>query len=216
MSAVMTPGSWEMPPSKWIGPAWNIYTKQWDAKFAGRSGSRAPATSNPYIGKFAPILIGGHKVLLFKSNFHPARDKVSMPVKRMFKLVIEQTEPKLVITSRTAGAIGSKLQLGDVAVANSARFKLDGTFKSAPFNKQTYTSDYLPLSTGHIKTVNSTLIAANADQLKTQRKGSPTIYTSKAELGEPNVIVTTDKFEFDDVQNDFKLQWSRWTTRCLG
>ena len=45
MSAVLTPGIWAMPPSHYTGPAWHLYTNQWDAKFAGRSFGRAPAAS---------------------------------------------------------------------------------------------------------------------------------------------------------------------------
>jgi hypothetical protein len=129
-----------------------------------------------------------------------------MPVKDMFKQVIQQVEPKLVITSGTAGAIGAKLQLGDVVVSNTARFKLDLRFNSAPFNHQCFTSGYQPRANRSLETVNSTLIAANADQLKGQRKGSPTVFTNKDQLGELDTTMTTDKFEFDDVNNDFQLQ----------
>ncbi len=206
MAAVLTPGIWSMPPSRFKGKSWYEYTNQWDSKFRGRSTGRSPAAEDHYIGKYMPIKIGGRSVLLFKSNFHLARDDKSMPVKDMFKQVIVQTGARLVITTGTAGAIGSKLKLGDAVIANTALFKCDGTFKRTPFNKKKFTSGYPIPHNGHVKVVNSKLIAPNAAQLKPERTGHPEVYTTAAELGEPDVIITTDKFEFDDKDNTFGLQ----------
>jgi len=217
MAAAMTPGIWAMPASGMSG-GWHLYTNQWDSKFAGRFTGRSPANKEPYIGKYAPILIGGRRVLLFKSNFHLARDNASIPVKDMFKQVIEQTQAKLLITSGTAGGIGPKMLLGDVMIANEALFKLDGTFKNTPFNGQTFSGGYVVPTNGQLASI-SGLVAANADSIKRAATvfpsavkpftRDPLIFTASSPttaIGEPPVIVTTDKFEFDDVQNDFNLQ----------
>ena len=217
MSAAFTPGSWAMPAKGMTG-GWYEYANQWDAKFAGRFTDRSPAQTSPYIGKFMPIIIGGRRVLLFKSNFHLARDNASMPVKDMFKQVIEQTQPKLVITSGTAGAVGSKLVLGDVVIANTARFKLDKTFVKSPFNNQSFSSDYVVPTTGYLDGI-SKLIALNSTRVKAARTTYPkaikaftrdpkifTAATPQSQLGGPAVIVTTDAFEFDTAQNSFLLQ----------
>ena len=217
MAAAMTPGSWAMPPHGMTG-GWNVYANQWAAKYAGRFTPKSPAEVAPYIGKFMPILIGGKKVLLFKSNFHLARDNASMPVKDMFKQVIEQTQAKLVITSGTAGAIGTKLLLGDVVVANTTRFKLDGTFKNIAANNQTFTSGYVVPTNGQLAGIGN-LIAPNAATIKQAATTYPTvvkpftrnpqIFTAAnplSQLGEPPLVVTTDKFEFDNKQNSFNLQ----------
>jgi nucleoside phosphorylase len=131
-----------------------------------------------------------------------------MPVKDMFKQVIQQTGARLVITSGTAGAIGPKLLLGDVVVASQARFKCDGTFARAPFNGKTYQSTYVAPQDGHLTIVNQKLVAPNTDRLKAERKGMPYVFTPSAakKTGDLPVIVTTDKFEFDDKQNTFHLQ----------
>jgi nucleoside phosphorylase len=217
MAAALTPGSWAMPPHGMAG-GWNVYANQWAAKYAGRFTPKSPAETAPYIGKFMPILIAGKKVLLFKSNFHLARDNASMPVKDMFKQVIEQTQAKLVITSGTAGAIGSKLALGDVMVANTTRFKLDGTFKNIPANGQTFTSGYVVPTNGQLVGIGN-LIAPNAASIKQANTTypnvvkpftrNPQIFTAAnplSQVGEPPVVVTTDKFEFDNKQNSFSLQ----------
>ena len=207
MSAVMTPGIWAMPPSHYKGESWHEYANQWNAKFAGRSSGRAPAATQHYIGKFMPILLKGRKVLLFKSNFHLARDDKSMPVKDMFKQVIQQTGARLVITTGTAGAIGSKLQLGDAVIATSARFHCGRNFKNAPFNGKTYDGGYDPVLGNLLKTVNDKLVEVNAGQLKPARpKGTPQVFTTKAQAGAPPVIITTDEFEFDDKSDKFGLQ----------
>lgn len=209
MSAVMTPGRWAVPASHSSAPSWYVYTNQWSAKFAGRSFGRAPAAHAHYIGKYMPILIGGRKVLLFKSNFHLAYDDKSMPVKDMFKQVISQTEARLVITSGTAGAIGSKLKLGDVVIANSARFHCGRAFKSAPFNGKQFTSSYAkPSQETALKQVNSKLVEANAKSLQPERSGNPLVYSFAVpnKLAEPMTIVTTDEFQFDDKTDKFGLQ----------
>jgi nucleoside phosphorylase len=207
MSAVMTPGVWAMPASKWKGPSWHEYTNQWAAKFAGRS-PHGPAAKDHYIGKYIPIVIGPRKVLLFKSNFHLARDDKSLPVKDMFKQVLQQTQPKLAITSGTAGAIGPKLQLGDVVIANTAVFDLMRSFTSAPFNGKSFTSGYEPRSEASLEIINKKLVEANAGHLKGLRKGTPTVYSFavRNSLDEKMAIVTTDMFAYDDKSDHFHLQ----------
>jgi nucleoside phosphorylase len=136
----------------------------------------------------------------------------------MFKQVIEQTQAKLVITSGTAGAIGTKLLLGDVVVANTTRFKLDGTFKNIAANNQTFTSGYVVPTNGQLAGIGN-LIAPNAATIKQAATTYPTvvkpftrnpqIFTAAnplSQLGEPPLVVTTDKFEFDNKQNSFNLQ----------
>ena len=209
MAAVMTPGIWAQPGSGSNAPSWHIYTNQWDAKFRGRSFGRAPAAHEHYIGKYMAIRIAGKRVLLIKSNFHLAYDDKSMPVKDMFKQVINQAEPKLVISSGTAGAIGSKLKLGDAVIANTARFHCGRSFKSAPFNNKSFTSGYSPSSNSALKIVNSKLVDANAGALAPERKGDPVVYSfavAPDRIGEPLVIVTTDEFQFDDKTDKFGLQ----------
>jgi hypothetical protein len=211
MSAVMTPGTWAAPVSGL--PGWNVYANQWASKFANRSLPGQPAFVDPYIGRFMPILIAGRKVLLFKSNFHLARDNASMPVKDMFQQVIEQTQPRLVITSGTAGGIGSRVLLGDVVIANTALFKLDKNFKNAPFNGTTVTSDYAVPANGQLTSL-PPLIGKNVAQIKAAHadyptvvgafRRSPAVFTPsncQSALGEPPVIVTTDKFEYDTTTN---------------
>jgi hypothetical protein len=211
MAALFTPGVWASPGSGSVAPSWHKYTNQWDAKFAGRSFGKAPAAHNPYIGKYMPVLIDGRRVLLFKSNFHLARDDMSMPVKDMFKQVLQQTGAKLAITSGTAGAVGARLELGDVVVANQARFHCGLHFKSAPFNGKSYSSAFTPPTGGWLKTVNATLVQPNAAQLNSASippSMPPRVFTAgqQAAVGEPICIITTDEFEYDDSANKFGLQ----------
>jgi nucleoside phosphorylase len=212
MSAVLTPGIWAMPRSGSEDQSWHEYTNQWASKFAGRSTAKGPASINHYIGKFMPVVINEHKVLLFKSNFHLARDDLSLPVKDMFKQVLEQTGARLAITTGTAGAIGSELDLGDVVVTNRARFKLDGPFNDAPFNLKSYKGSFAPRVTSTIELVNAKLVVANAAVLRSSpippRHVAPRVFLPRnmTAVGEPAVIITTDSFEYDDVKDSFGLQ----------
>jgi nucleoside phosphorylase len=152
------------------------------------------------------------QVLLFKSNFHLARDDLSLPVRDMFRQVLEQTGARLAITTGTAGAIGPRLQLGDVVVTNRALFKLDGAFKSAPFNGKSYEGPYIPHATETVDLVNHKLVVPNAAVLQSSpippKRQAPKVFLSEstAAMGEPAVIVTTDSFEYDDVDDTFHLQ----------
>src|SRR5258708_30322058 len=144
---------------------------------------------NRTLSSVMPILISGRKVLLFKSNFHLARDNASMPVKDMFKQVIEQTQAKLVITSGTAGAIGTKLILGDVVIANTARFKLDGTFKSIPANNQSFSSGYVVPTNGQLAGISS-LISPNVPPIKLAHTAYPTVV--KAFARDPQIFTAAN------------------------
>jgi len=226
MAAVLSPGVWAMPPKNDSGKSWHEYTNQWNAKFSGRSFGRAPAATSHYIGKYLPIRTAiGKRVLLFKSNFHLARDDKSMPVKDMFKQVIEQTRAKLVITTGTAGPIGSKLKLGDVVVARRARFHCGRMFKNAPFNNakaKPFVSDHPVSEEGHLKIVNAKLVQANGSRIWAEyqslierypsdnlrgriNKHIPRVFTTQAQIGQPPIILTTDEFEFDDDKHYFGL-----------
>lgn len=69
-----------------------------------------------------PTRIGSKKVLCFKSNLHMNTDGPDLPLADLWKQVIADVKPKLIITTGTAGAIGAPMKLGDVLVATSASF----------------------------------------------------------------------------------------------
>jgi len=205
MATVLTPGFLAAPPSSdRSGNAWYHYA----SRFADYRGMLRPGTvpfSEHILGRYLFSEFGGKRVVCFKSDLHLARDTEKMPVKKLFQQLIQETRAKLVVTTGTAGAIGGKLQLGDVVVATSCTFHCEGMFKNQPFNGKTFTSD-TPMAAREFQLANDTLLPANASRLEPQRRGVPRIFWDRSQLGQLDQIVTTDIFAFDDVRDTFELQ----------
>jgi nucleoside phosphorylase len=207
MAMSLTPGYIAMPPSHSTkNNGWYPYASKYNSYVPNLS-KGSPALEAKNLGKYFFTKIGGQKVLCFKSSLHLARDTKEMPVKDLFKQIAKETGAKLIITTGTAGAIGSRFVLGDAVIATKARFDLMGMFKSEPFNNQTFTSTY-KLPSGLAKQMalaNSKLIPANVSHLPALPR-QPRIYDGTTVLSEPNIIVTTDIFAYDDSTDHYGLQ----------
>ncbi len=208
MSMVMTPGYISNPPRNHAGGIWYDYAKDFQKKYQDklRFGS-SPALVSKTLGKYFMSSVGDQSVLCFKSNLHLARDLESLPVLDLFKQVAAETRAKLIITTGTAGAIGPRLVLGDAVIATNARFDCMRMFKNASFNNKTYTSAYslTQKTMDQITYANSKLVPANVSHLPSLPR-SPRIYSGAAVLTQPNVIVTTDIFAYDDSTDHYQLQ----------
>ena len=205
MSMVLTPGYLAMPGSSMkTHPAWYPYAHKF-ATYEPHLRKGSPALTAGNLGKYFYTQIGGQRVMCFKSSLHLARDDDSMPVKMLFQQIAEETGAKLIVTTGTAGAIGSRLILGDAVVATQARFDCKKMFKDAPFNNETYTSDYPLAADAELALVNSTLIPANVSHLPDSHR-QPRVFSGPTVLGENNIIVTTDIFAYDDSTDHYDLQ----------
>lgn len=170
-----------------------------------RKGS--PALQAKRLGAFWTTTIGTKKAVVFKSDSHVSQDiktvppgKGTLPNYDVWKQIIEEVQPKLVITTGTAGGIGKQCEVGDVIVSPIVRF--DGThwLKTAPYHNAVYTN-------GKIKTKffakAKTLFEANAGQLPKDNTRPPRIVQSS----EPaSSVVTTDFFGFDTSDNHYGLK----------
>lgn len=65
-----------------------------------------------------------------------------MPIRDLWKQIIQEVKPKLVITTGTAGAIGSNIKVGDVIIGRKSRFDCNKMFVGAPNNKQQYSNEF--------------------------------------------------------------------------
>ncbi len=206
MASLLTPGVLAAPPSRDQGKdAWYHYASHFaEYKAAGMLRPGTVPWSEQILGRWFPSEFGGKKVVCFKSDLHLARDTEKMPVKRLFQQLIRETGARLVVTTGTAGAIGRKLQLGDVVVATRCRFHCEGMFKNQPFNGKTFESA-TAMPAREFQLANQALLPANADRLQPQRRGVPRIYWEQAQLDQPDAIVTTDIFAFGDVRNTYEL-----------
>jgi hypothetical protein len=73
-------------------------------------------------GYLSAMKIGGKTVVLFKSELHPRQNGGKLPFVGVMQQLIRELQPKLVIGAGAAGAIGSYLRCGDVAINERARF----------------------------------------------------------------------------------------------
>lgn len=170
-----------------------------------RKGS--PALNAKRLGAYWTTMIGGKKVVVFKSDSHLSQDTRKLPKKNgtlpnqdVWKQIITEVQPKLVITTGTAGGIGKQCEVGDVVVSPIVRFDCKKWLKSEPYYAAHY-QDSAPKAKYLAKA--KTLFKANAGQLPKDNTRPPKIVRSS---GLPSSVLTTDFFGFDTSNNYYGLQ----------
>ena len=215
LAGVLTAG---VDPSRWH-PYRRNYTTLLPAIRKG-----APARAADRLASWYRTSIGGKQVLCMKSELHLNQDSIptgdgtaTLPVADLFRQIITEANPTLIITTGTAGGTLTDAELGDVVITRAARFRLADEFRNEAFNNQTFTS------TGNIPTTQLATAAALLDvttgRLREPDFGPPTTrYPFGALLpGFANTprllcdgvdfpafhpILTTDYFEFGTSTND--------------
>ncbi len=161
-----------------------------------------PALQAMQLGTYWTTAIGGKSVVVFKSDSHMSQDGPQLPNIDVWRQIIEEVKPKVVITTGTAGGIGKQFEVGDVIVSSIVRFDCISKFKSEPFAQQHYSS--APAQTKYFATAKS-LFKTNAAQLpKTNARLPNIVRVDPAQL--KSSVVTTDFFGFDTSDNHYKLQ----------
>jgi nucleoside phosphorylase len=161
-----------------------------------------PATELKRLGTFWTTGIGGKSVVIFKSDSHMSQDGPQLPNIDVWRQIIGEVKPRLVITTGTAGGIGKQFEVGDVIVSPVVRFDCTAKFKKQPFAQANYAS--VPAKTAHFTKARS-LFKANAGQLPKDNTRLPKIIrVAPAALSAS--VVTTDFFGFDTSDNHYKLQ----------
>jgi hypothetical protein len=215
LAQVLTPGHSRLN--------WFPYTKGFDAlKDQIRGG--APALNARRLASYFPTQIGSKAVLCIKSELHMNQDgkktgdgTATLPVKELFRAVIEETEADLILTIGTSGAVFETFGLGDVVITRGAKFRLNDEFKNEPFNGQSYKSNW-DIPTDHVAKAEA-LMRPVGDQLKEPDIGPPTkeyAWNGPPLKGRGNVpqiridghdmpefwpILTTDYFEYGTSEN---------------
>jgi hypothetical protein len=170
-----------------------------------RKGS--PALNAKRLGAYWTTTIGGKKVVVFKSDSHLSQDTRKLPQENgplpnedVWKQIITEVRPKLVITTGTAGGIGKQCEVGDVIVSPIVRFDCTKWLKSEPFHDADY-EDSAPKTKYLAKA--KTLFKANAGQLPKDNTRPPKIVRSG---GLTSSVLTTDFFGFDTSNDYYGLQ----------
>lgn len=177
------------------------------AAISGKMRKGCPAVKAKQLGAYWMTTIASKEVVIFKSDSHLSQDtKKLLPHDRMlpnydvWKQIIDEVRPALVITTGTAGGIGTWGEVGDVVVSPIVRFDGIKWLEGAPFHNAVYTN-----SAARTKffAKAKTLFDANAAQLPQDNTRLPKIVQSR---GPASSIVTTDFFGFDTSDNHYGLQ----------
>ncbi len=166
-----------------------------------------PAIEAGRLGAYWTAKIGAKTVVIFKSDSHLSQDtKVApkagetLPNEDLWRQIIEEVSPSLVITTGTAGGIGKDCEVGDVVVSPIVTFDCQKWLKKEPFGNSSFRS-------GAIKAKNFNvarqLFKANAGQLPPDNTRPPKITTA---TNQASAILTTDFFGFDTSDNHYGLQ----------
>jgi len=200
LSRVLTPG-------KDSAKDYVAYTHNYATIARGMSRG-SPAVEAKRLGAFWTTTIGGKSVVVFKSDSHLSQDTFKhypangvLPNAEVWKQIIAETRPKLVVTTGTAGGIGKEFEVGDVVMSPVVRFDSRKWLKNAPFHDASY-SNAAPKTQYLAKA--QTLFKANAGQLPKDNTRPPKIVrVSPKDLSAS--VVTTDFFGFDTSNNYYKL-----------
>src|SRR5215475_12503780 len=135
--------------------------------------SGCPAILAKRLGAYWTTTIGKKSVVVFKSDSHMSQDGPKLPNIDVWRQIIQEVQPALVITTGTAGGIGTAFEVGDVIVRPVVRFDCTSKFKSQTFAKQSFAST--PPKATHFRTAQS-LFKVNAGQLPKENSRPPKIF----------------------------------------
>jgi nucleoside phosphorylase len=177
---------------------WRPYTKNFDA-LSRLMQPDAPALQVGRLGSYWTTSIGGKPVTLFKSDSHLSQDGPKFANALVWKQIIEDTRPRLVITTGTGGGVDPGFQVGDVIVSRFATFDCQRSFEQ--YNGDSYAALADPPSARFATA--TALFAANAGFLPKDNPRPPQIVTAAAPS---SGILTTDFFCFATTDNYYGLQ----------
>ena len=163
-----------------------------------------PAKEAKRLGAFWTTTIGGKSVVVFKSDSHMSQDGPQLPNIDVWRQIIGEVQPELVITTGTAGGIGTRFEVGDVIVSPIVRFDCTSKFRHEPFAQAHFAST--PANTSHFAKAHGAVQGANAGAAAEGQHPSAEDRACRADETGLERVVTTDFFGFDTSDNHYKLQ----------
>jgi hypothetical protein len=161
-----------------------------------------PALELKRLGTYWTTKVGAKGVVVFKSDSHMSQDGPKLPNIDVWRQIISEVRPRIVITTGTAGGIGKQFEVGDVVVSPIVRFDCIAKFKNEPFHDAHYSST--APKTKYLATA-KTLFKANSGQLPKENTRPPNI-VRVAPTALASSVMTTDFFGFDTSDNHYHLQ----------
>jgi Phosphorylase superfamily len=166
---------------------------------------RCPARQAGRLGAYWSCKIAGKSVVVFKSDSHMSQDGPKLPNIDVWAQIISDVQPKLVITTGTAGGIGTDVEVGDVVVSPVVRFDCMQKFKNFKFDGTPVAKEVFKSDGVSALKVATNLLAANSGQLPKDNTRAPKIFTT--DLNDvKDSVVTTDFFGFDISDNRYGLK----------
>lgn len=166
-----------------------------------------PALQAGRLGAYWTGRIGGKSVVYFKSDSHMSQDTkvapktgATLPNEDVWLQLIAEVQPKMVITTGTAGGIGKDCEVGDVVVSPIVTFDCMKWLSGEPFAKQSFKNIRPPT---RLFATARKLFQANVDRLPADNKRPPKIIRA---VSVAQSVLTTDFFGFDISDNRYKLQ----------
>lgn len=210
---------------------WHPYDRHFSSTYLPMIRNGAPARAARRLASFCLTHIGDKTVLCMKSELHMNQDGVrtgdgtaTLPVAELFRQVIGEVQPKLIITTGTAGATYADHDLGDVMITRAAKFRCSQEFRNEPFANAEYRCEFeVPLN----QFANAAkLFAIHADRLTEPpfgppttkyrlpsedqvlpgRRNNPALRLDGRDFAEFRPILTTDYFEFGTSENHLAHQ----------
>ena len=123
------------------------------------------ALEDGLFGYLSAIKIGSSNVVLFKTELHPKQNGDKLPFVPVIQQLVKELKPSLVLSTGTAGAIGSHVQCGDVVITTAARFHVQDTYPTYPQINALSTSDGQLTNTVALNPTYLKYAAANLTQL---------------------------------------------------
>jgi hypothetical protein len=210
---------------------WCLYAHNFDKFKSLISNTKANDTlAGGAFGLLSAMTIAGKRVVLYKSELHPKQDGPGLPFVPVIQQLISELAPNLVLTTGTAGAIGSRIGCGDVAISAAGRLHCQKNYPKYPSiatlttGNTELTSDvvkfdreYLQYAATHLTSLSLPGLAQCYQRLRTipgysfveKNTLAPAIYQTGVNPvpgPEPMVILSADYMTTDDTSNAEHLQ----------
>lgn len=228
-SDVLTPG--------YHAKTWHPYAKNYD-ELLPQIGPHGPARQCKRLGSFLLTMIGGKRVLCFKSECHMHEDAMArpsggptLPIKDLLLQIIADAGAALFLTTGTAGGVYPGMPLGDVVISRAATFACKREFANAPYNGKTFQSPWsVPIK--HLADAEQIMESfashladgkapdAHCDCTPAALKGrAPAVHLDgDYDIPPFHPVLTVDYFEFGTSRNDLYKQGIavEMDDACLG
>src|SRR5262249_32958535 len=106
------------------------------AQISKKMRAGCPARQANRLGTYWTTTIGKKLAVIFKSDSHMSQDGPQLPNIDVWQQIIDEVRPTLVLTTGTAGGIGTQFEVGDVIVSSVIRFDCTSKFKKQPFAQE--------------------------------------------------------------------------------